>query len=547
MLIDRLIQKFPEMQNLRAREIKVDKILKRVYCVLSYPEISSVDANKRSALRLAVSECMPKGYRCEVQFANDKFNERTFVALILDYTKKHFPLFANLKYDRISAKVDGLKATAVFSVDQFTKRNMEIAEYITQLSAFFASYSCYQTAFSIVADKSIQVAEVDMENQERLVHLAINKELLKPQRYFNVTDVSAHIGKEIVSKPMYISDIRAPMDSCVICGKISEKEIRAVKNNAILKLCKFNLTDGSGATMPCLMFVRFKIDDLETLKQTMDKTDSEVRTICEKQRLSNDKKMKKLAFLSDGLEVIVRGKVVYSQFSQRLELQMYDICKCRIQPLNLQPAFERQAAATYLMVQPQPVEEYRQLTLMQLEERPSILTNTHCVVLYANVTGYNVTKDKIYAICAVRLVDGHLKEKFYSLVLPEIELSDQQLKETSITLKQLTLSPTITEIISDLFKFVGDSLLVGENLSQLLELLNYYGAPLGYCFKNNTSSVSEMLARLFEHSNVDVRPSYSQLDEVAKALKLDIHPTPNCQDKAMTVAKSMSYLASRAK
>lgn len=547
MLVDELKQKFPELQNLRAREIKVDKVLKRVYCVLSYPDVSSLDATVRAALRSAVFESMPKGYRCDVQFANDKFNDRTFVALVLDYTKKNFPLFANIKSDRISANVDGFCVRAEFSVDQFTKRNMEIAEYVESLTSFFASYTCYKVSFCVVADRVLEISDADLQNQERLVHLAINKELLKPQRYFDVTDVSAHIGKEIHTKPMYISDIRAPMDSCVICGKISEKEIRAVKNNAILKLCKFNLTDGSGATMPCLMFVRFKIDDLETLKQTTDKGDAEVRTICEKQRLSNDKKMKKLAFLSDGLEVIVRGKVVYSQFSQRLELQMYDICKCRIQPLSLQPAFERKAAENYLLVHPQPLEEYRQLTLMQMDERPSVLENTDCVVLYANVTGYNVTKDKVFAICAVRLTNGHLKEQLFTLVLPETDLSEHQLNDTSITLKQLTLSPTLTEIISDLFKFVGNSLLVGENLPQLKELLNYYGAPLGFCFKNETTSTAEMLAKLFEHSTVDARPSYSQLDEVVKALKLDVHLTANCQSKAVAVAKCMSALASQAK
>lgn len=547
MLVDALKQKFPQMPNLRVRDIRVDKVLKRVYCVISYPDVSSLDGNVRGEMRAVVQTSMPKGYRSEVQFANDKFNDRSFAALVIDYIKKRFPLFADTRQYKISAKVQDFNATATFNVNKFTKRNMEIAEFTSQLSAFFASYSCYNVQFLLVEDNNITVDNVDIENQERLVHLAINKEMLKPQRYFNVTDVVKHIGKEIVAKPMYISDIRAPMDSCVICGKISEKELRAVKNNAILKLCKFNLTDGSGATMPCLMFVRFKIDDVETIKQTTGKPDSEARTISEKQRLSNDKRMKKLAFLSDGLEVVVRGKVVYSQFSQRLELQMYDICKCRIEPINLQPKFKRGVPDSYVLVRPEPVEEYRQLTLMQLEERPSILEGKNCVALFANVTGYTITKDKIFALCGVRLLNGHLKEKLFTCVLPEMDLSEQQLKETNLSVKQLSLSPTLTEIIGDLFKFVAESILVGDNLFELLELLNYYAAPLGFNFSNKTISTADAFQRLFENSTVDSRPVYSQLEEVAKALKLDCKITANCEDKAMAVAKCMSFLASNAK
>ncbi len=547
MLVDALKQKFPQMPNLRVRDIRVDKVLKRVYCVISYPDVSTLDGGVRGEMRAVVSENMPKGYRCEVQFANDKFNERSFVALVVDYVKKRFPLFADIKQDKISAKVQDFNATATFNVNKFTKRNMEIAEFTSQLSAFFAAYSCYNVQFFLVEDKSATLGNADIENQERLVHLAINKEMLKPQRYFNVTDVVKYIGKEIVSKPMYISDIRTPMDSCVICGKISEKELRAVKNNSILKLCKFNLTDGSGATMPCLMFVRFKIEDVETIKQTTGKPDSEVHTISEKQRLSNDKLMKKLAFLTDGLEIVVRGKVVYSQFSQRLELQMYDICKCRIEPINLQPKFKRGVPESYVLVRPQSAEEYRQLSLMQLEERPSVLQGKDCVVLFANVTGYNITKDKIFALCGVRLLNGHMKEKFFTCVLPEMDLPEQQLKETNISVKQLSLSPTLTEIIGDLFKFTFQSILVGDNLFELTELLNYYAAPLGYNFSNKIVSTADAFQRLFENSTVDVRPAYSQLEEVAKSLKIDSRPTANCEDKAMTVAKCMSFLASNAK
>lgn len=534
------------MPNLRVRDIRVDKPSKRVFCVISHPDVASLDASVRSQIRSAVGNSLPQNYRCDVQFANDRFTARSFTALISDFTKKRFPLFAEVKQDKISVKIEDLNASATFFVNKFIKHNMELAAYTEQLQAFFSAYSCYVVHFDVQEDQTA-TADVNVQNQERLVHLAINRELLKPRRYFDVTDVEKQIGKEISAKPMYISDIRAPMENCVICGTVSEKELRSVKNNSVLKLCKFNLTDGSGATMPCLMFVRFKIEDFETIKQTTGKSDSEVKTISEKQRAANDTRMKKLTFLTDGTEVLVRGKVVFSQFSQRLELQMYDICKCRIRPISLQPTFKSQVPDDYVLVRPVPIGEFRQLSITRLCERPSVLSGTKCVAIFANVTGYNAVKDKIFALCGVKLKDGHLKEKFYTSVLPEIELTDAQMSDAGVTARQLSLSPTLTELIADIFKFLDDCILVGENLSQLLDLLNYYGAPLGFNFANKTVTSASTFRRLFEASTVDARPSYSQLDEVAKALKLDCRTSPDCRDQAMTVARCMSELASLAK
>ena len=257
--------------------------------------------------------------------------------------------------------------------------------------------------------------------------------------------------------------------------------------------------------------------------------------------------MKMLSFLTDGTEVLVRGKVVYSSFSQGLEMQVYDVCKCRIAPLGLQPKLQKRAPAQYVLVQPQQISEYRQLSFTGWEEKPSLLSGRHFVALYANVTGYNVTKDKVFSLCGVRIKDGHMTEMFHTLVMPEIELSEGQLKDADATVKQIMLSPTITEVIADLYKFVGDAVLVGADLPLLLQLLNYYAAPIGYSFANRTTSQTEMLSRLFENSTLDARPTYSQLKEVAKVLKVTAPQTASAKDNALALARCMTSLARFAK
>lgn len=545
MIIDALKEKFPQMPNLRVRDIRVDKNSRKIYCAVSYPDASNLPADIVSAVKSTVVAQFPKGYRYDVRVVNDRFNEKSFLMLLLDVIKKRYPLFANLKQENVSVKMQDRDIFAEFAVTDTTVRNMNAAGFFEEMKKFFLAYTSYGVHFSttVVAAQH----EVDIAAQERLVQLAINKELLKPQRYFNVTDVQKCIGKEIPTKPMYISDIRAATENCVVCGRIFEKQMKDVKNNPSLKLCKFNLTDDSGATISCLTFVRLQIDDYETLKQTCEgKTDSEISTLSRTRRLSNEKKLKLFEFLYNGQEVLLRGKVVYSDFSQRLELQWYDLNKCKIQPLSLQPKFVSATPKQYVLVSPESIYEYRQMSFAQIEEKPSLLSGKDCVVLFANVTGYSVTKDKIYKLCAVRLVNGHLKEKFSTLISPERPLTEQQLHAANASVRAISGSPTITEIIGDLYKFVGKSEIIGNELPRLLELLNYYAAPLGYSFENNVSVAADVLSSLFDASDIDSKPNCFVFADVVKALKLDCSVTENAEDLAVSVARCISALVQRA-
>ena len=88
MLVEKLWQKFPDMQDLRVRDIRVDKTQKKVFCVLSYPDMVNVKPPERAAIRGAVAESVPKGYRYDVQLVSDVFNERSLTATLADLIKR---------------------------------------------------------------------------------------------------------------------------------------------------------------------------------------------------------------------------------------------------------------------------------------------------------------------------------------------------------------------------------------------------------------------------------------------------------------------------
>lgn len=548
MIIDRLLQKFPDMQELRVRDIKVDQVAKKVTCIVSYPNMDNLDKPTQSAIRMVVGDSIPKGYRYETTLVNDNFNPTSLRATVLDVLKKRYPLFANLKTDNVLVESVDNGFSVVFNVSPTVKKNMEVDGFLEEIEEFFVNYTSSPVQFAVAVNPEFQTPKNLKQQQERLVQLAINKEMLKPQRFFDVTNVEKYIGKEVLTKPMYICDVRKPMDTCVVCGRVSGKTLRDIKSNATLKICKFGLTDDSGATIPCVMFVRLQTQDYDVLRHESDKPDSEVLTLSKKRALSNEKKLKHLTFLSNGLEVVVRGKVVYSNFSESLELQVYDISKCRINPISTQPKFERGVPQQYVLVQPTSVKRYRQMDFTHAQKHaPSVLSNKTYAVLYANTTGFAVTKDKIFSVCAVKVAGGHCTERFFSNVAPELELSEQQLAAAKVSVRELALCPTLTEIIPDLYKFLYGATLIGADLPPLLALLNYYGAPLGFHFDNDIANQNEILSQLFDHSDFTFKPNCAKLEDVTRACKVPYKTTNSSAEVVAAVSECIDILADHAK
>ena len=179
MLKEVLKQKFPQLGNLRVRDIRVDKPFKKVYCVLSFPEGEQPDENLRPQLRQTVAQQMPQGYRCEVSFVTDRFTDRSLAMLVADVIKKKYPVLS-LPKEKISAKVQDRTAVVRLFVTENARRNMETADFPSLLRQFFEEYTCYDVQVSLEEDKLGERA--DVAEQEKLVRLAVNKELLKPQR-----------------------------------------------------------------------------------------------------------------------------------------------------------------------------------------------------------------------------------------------------------------------------------------------------------------------------------------------------------------------------
>ena len=543
MLVNQLHEKFPDLQDLRVRDILADKDNRRIRCILSYPNSTQMDAAIKSNIYAFVRSCVPKGYFCDTKIQNDTFTELSFRTNLFDFIKKRFPAF-KISRERTLVSLSERNISVVFNVTEVTKNNLEVANFEQELAQYYQNFTCYNVAFAIKVDKTIALDEINVLDQERLVQLAVNKELMRPLRSFGVENVEKYIGKLIKNnRPMYISDIRNAMSECVLCGTISAKTLKATKKDSSLYMCKFTLTDNSGASITCVLFVRFEISDFQTLKQTTGKPDSEVKTISETKAAANDRKTKKLMNLCDGMQVLVKGKISNNDFTNQLEMLVFDLCLCKIckddgKLKNIAPVPQN-----YMIIQPEYYDDYQQASFTQSLFRNEQFAKQNLVIFHANVTGTVATKDKFLCISGVKINNGRITESFFTYVNPEIAIASDLEKLISMESGKLLYCHTITELIPDLYKFTNGHALVGLDLSKLVAMLDYYAEPFGYKFTNKIIDQVDLLDKMFDQSAFAKKPNCAKLEDVAKVCKIPFEKSTFCKNTAQTVAQCLLKLS----
>lgn len=506
---------------------------------MSYP--LQLDKQLQSDISAFVKTLIPQGYTPSVSFVLDNFTIAGFKRFFNDLLKAKYPLFAVIARN-IDVAIDNGSISVTLHVNPTMRTNIEVSELIPKLTDFLDSYTCFKIGFDVVEDGENAVV-AEMTEQEKLVHLAVNRELLKPSRCFSVSNVTKLIGKTIVGAPMYIADIRKPSDSCVICGTVSGKTLKASKKDSTLYVCKFTLSDQSGGSINCINFTRLKITDVDAIVKNMGKTENEALTLSKTRAFANERDMTKLASIYDGMEVVVRGRIAVNSFTEQLEMTVYDLSKCKIEQIGNAQHYNKPAPSDYVVVRPEVFSQFEQSSFVRKITGKTLLSDKTYVVLHANATGKNVVKDKFFALCAVKVNDGRVIERWFSYVNPETDVADSVLKSADTSTEKIVFYPTVSEVVADLYKFVNSVPLIGVDLPQTLDLLNYYASPLGYRFTNECLQQADVLSNLFDISIFTKKPNCSKLDDVARVCKT---PCPNvtfCKETASTLARCLAVLA----
>ena len=545
MIVDVLKQKFPDIEGLRVRDIVVDKTSKRITCVVTTPVLSKLDFALRNDIINAAKDCLPKGYVSYVSMKNDLFTSVTYRNFFLEVLKKRFVAISNIKKDNVIVKEQpGRHFEISLTVNQVQKSLIDELDFINRYTAYNDGYTSYSV------DINITVVEQDLSNeianQKMYEQLAISKHLSRPQRYVAVSDLKVLVGKKIGGKPCYISDVREARDNCVLCGVVSEKKSMKAKNNPGIYITKFVLTDISEASMPVVVFTKLQTENVDVIKQATGKGDAEAQTVSKKNQLSNERKMKMLLGLYDGTEVVVCGKVAKSSFSGNWELTARDISMCRIVGQDNSSTLVRALPEKYLLVKPKVYQQYRQQSLIDTEDVPVPFELAGSIVfLDINATGLNPLKDKVFKLCAVKMTNGKIVESLSCTLNPECDIEQRKLSESNVSVEKLVVSPTLSEVVGDLYKFCHGCSIASFNTDKFMEMIKYYATPVGYIFDNKLIRLSDLLTRLYDIAGENKRPNMAVLAEIAKSLHVPLDSQTDCFVTAMASARCVSEISKK--
>lgn len=93
-----------------------------------------------------------------------------------------------------------------------------------------------------------------------------------------------------------------------------------------------------------------------------------------------------------------------------------------------------------------------------MRERPIVIVDLE-------TTGLSPHKHKITEIAAVKIINNEIIEEFQTLINPETQIPRFITKLTGITNDMVKDQPKIKEVLPQLKQFIGDSLIVGHNIS----------------------------------------------------------------------------------
>lgn len=129
-----------------------------------------------------------------------------------------------------------------------------------------------------------------------------------------------------------------------------------------------------------------------------------------------------------------------------------------------------------------------------LEELPVI-------VFDLETTGFYPDKgDRIISIGAVKVIGSRVleNEEFYSLINPEIPVSEDVLNLTSITEKELRAAPKTSQVLMEFMNFIGTSVLVAHHAKhEQVFMKKFTSSHLGLNFEHRVIDTS-FLIKLFQ-------------------------------------------------
>ena len=278
----------------------------------------------------------------------------------------------------------------------------------------------------------------------------------------------------ISERPMYISKMTEPMESAVICGKVSDFLVREYKNK------KYDPSDPNSKEPETKKFVTFSLFD------TTGKAHCVV--------FADEKDIPAIQLVKNDDEVVVKGRAQRNTMNPgKIDLSVDTICKCTIDYSSINVKKVKDLPMDYTYVRP---EAYNDTTIDVAEslledssmstELPSNLKDKTYIVFDLETTGIRLEKDEIVEIGACKIKDGKIVETFQTLVHPSFPIPKEASDVNNITNEMVKYSPTIDKVLPDFLLFANDFPVIGHNVDFDFSFIAKFAKKLGYEFINES-------------------------------------------------------------
>ena len=118
---------------------------------------------------------------------------------------------------------------------------------------------------------------------------------------------------------------------------------------------------------------------------------------------------------------------------------------------------------------------------------------TEFVIFDVETTGLSpVDGDRIIEIAAVKVKEGKVVDKFYSLVNPQRSIPSQATQVNNITEDMVVSAPLAADILPQMINFIGGACVAGHNVRFDLNFLCYELAIIGRRLNDQTPAVDTL-------------------------------------------------------
>ena len=498
-------------RDLRLKEVVVKK--REGVCTITflYPSVVAEisPAEKKEIISWAKDLLQLDGLELKVKFLR-VFVEEKLIRQAIDkfFVENHKIVTTYLHKEHVKIDITNIDVLIDIALNKKIAQYFEEKNIASQLDNFLTENFLVSFVVNSHIDETI-ADELDLDAVE------IKATFKQTQRY-SVEIVKEMIGKDIITKPEYLSFINGPKESVVVAGFISKIE----RKDFIRKTGKFAGTSKA--------YYTFILDD--------EKGKMDCIYFCPKTNIQL------MESLEESMYLLLHGNVEKSKITNKLVLIV-----------------DKMALASKEFDIPKPVEEYtggknknNVVTVEKLSstaqsnmfndgtEYNDTVSGKNIVVFDIETTGLDLSNDQIIEIGAVKLEDGKIREKFSSFVKPTIAIPYEVTRLTGITDEMVKGAPSAEAVLKEFYEFSKDCILCGHNVIGFdLVILKRMARECGIEFKNDVIDT----LNLARHSHILVKNF--KLGTIVKYLGLTLEGAHRAWNDAYATAEVLLKLCEK--